>query len=175
MSAIENTDATAAGTDNPAVTRQFAVSPALLDAVGEDPAILTRVSRKMLLIQLSRQHKKLLEQDAPSGVRQAFIEQLSKIGDALPKQAANTNVGTGFSVSINFSGKVGSSAPSAQVTITQTPTDAAPEVVDVETIEALETSPDPAPEPLPDQLPSAAAVDLPPPEDVKAPKGWVMD
>jgi hypothetical protein len=172
MSATDTIDAPS---ENPAVNRQFAVSPALLEAVGDDPAILTRVSRKMLLIQLSRQHKKLLEQDAPSGVRQAFIEQLAKIGDALPKQAANTNVGTGFSVSINFSGKAGAAPQAAQVTITQNPE---PEVIDAETVDAvetIETRPDPAPEPLPDQIPAAAAVDLPPPEDAKPPKGWVMD
>jgi len=167
-----------APSENPAVNRQFAVSPALLEAVGDDPAILTRVSRKMLLIQLSRQHKKLLEQDAPSGVRQAFIEQLSKIGDALPKTNLNQNTGTGFSVSINFSGKAGT-PQKAEVVITPNAEEAAPaeaaDVVDAEATEIIEARPDPAPEPLPDQIPAAEAVDLPPPEDAKPPKGWVMD
>jgi len=160
--------------DNPAVARQFTVSPALLEEVGSDPAILTRVSRKMLLIQLSRQHKKLLESDAPAGVRQAFIEQLAKIGDALPKTNVNANTGTGFSVSINFSGKGagGGAAPiQAEVVVTADPA-GAPTPADEPVVDAVITE---VPDPIPDQLPPPAATELPVPDDAAPAKGWVMD
>lgn len=158
--------------DNPAVARQFTVSPALLEEVGQDPAILTRVSRKMLLLQLSRQHKKLMELDAPAGVRQAFIEQLAKIGDALPKTNLNQNVGTGFSVSINFSGKPGQSgAQVTQVVVTADPA-GDPTPADENIVDATITDVPDLPQ---EQLPPPEATDLPVPEDAQPKRGWVMD
>lgn len=162
--------------DNPAVARQFTVSPALLEEVGQDPAILTRVSRKMLLLQLSRQHKKLMEMDAPAGVRQSFIEQLAKIGDALPKTNLNTNVGTGFSVSINFSGRTGQSgaqvAQVAQVVVTAGENTSSENTIDENIVDATITD---VPDLPPEQLPAPEATELPLPEDTKPKRGWVME
>lgn len=94
--------------ENPAVSKQVAVSPALLEAVADDPKFLTGLARKMLLMALSKQHKKLMDHDAPVGQRQAHIEMLAKLGDAVPKATAASTV----PFSITFVG-----APGAPVQI----------------------------------------------------------
>ena len=97
--------------DNPAVSKQVSVSPALLEAVADDPKYLTSLARKMLLMALSRQHKKLMEPDAPVGQRQAHIEMLAKLGDAVPKAAAASTV----PFSITFVGAPGAAPQQVQI------------------------------------------------------------
>lgn len=97
--------------DNPAVSKQFSVSPVLLEAVAEDPKYMTGLARKMLLLALSKQHQKLMSDDAPVGQRQAHIELLSKLGDAVPKATAGTTV----PFSITFVGAPGGAAQQVHI------------------------------------------------------------
>jgi len=87
---------------NPAVASQTSLSPADLERVGNDPSLLTVTARKMLAVQLMTMHKRMADPNVPVSQRQAWIEFLSKLGDAVPKQIQAVTPGAGFSVQIVF-------------------------------------------------------------------------
>lgn len=85
---------------NPAVLQHTSVPPSLLEEVEKDPKVLTRIGRKMLLIQMDAIHRKLSDPNIGLGQRQAFAEFLAKLSDAYPKASTAVAPGSGFSVNI---------------------------------------------------------------------------
>ena len=118
---------------NPAVLQHTSVPPSLLEEVEKDPKVLTRIGRKMLLIQMDAIHRKLSDTTIGLGQRQAFAEFLAKISDAYPKASTAVAPGSGFSVNIIMGDSKPSSSPVPVV-----------EVVDVTEAKVIEHTPAPA-------------------------------
>lgn len=98
--------------DNPAVTRQLQINPALLEEVGTDPTVIPIWARKMYFIQQAQMHARMREANAPLGAKQAFLDHLAKVGDvggyAKANAAAAANPGAGFSINFVFPNDSGS-------------------------------------------------------------------
>jgi hypothetical protein len=102
--------------DNPAVTRQLAVPPAILEQVGQDGKALQSYTRKFLMAQLSVLQDKMRDVNVPLAQRMQYAELLAKYSDlpTTPKEQKNSNPNgnaPGFSVQIVFSGNAPQAAP----------------------------------------------------------------
>lgn len=99
--------------NNPAVAQQTALSPADLERIAKDPTVLTETSRKMLAVQMMTMHRRMADPTVPIGQRQSWMDFLAKLGDAMPKQAANGIgvSGPGFSVQIVLTQPTANSTP----------------------------------------------------------------
>ena len=92
--------------ENPAIERQTALPPALLEALESDPDAMTPHYRKMVAIQAYRLHKLAGSPSMPIGQRVQVLELFSKLAGVDKKgQAAQAASGPAFSVQIVFSGK----------------------------------------------------------------------
>jgi hypothetical protein len=103
--------------DNPAVTRQLAVPPAILEQVGQDGKALQSYTRKFLMAQLSVLQDKMRDVNVPLAQRMQYAELLAKYSD-LPTTPKDTGKNSnpngnapGFSVQIVFSGNAPQAAP----------------------------------------------------------------
>ncbi len=83
---------------NIAVTRLTKVPPALIEAVSKDASSAQPVIRAMALIQLHELHS--LRHTLSPAQRMQLVEVSAKLGDMVPKQAAQA--GGGGAVTINF-------------------------------------------------------------------------
>lgn len=115
--------------NNPAVSQHTRITPADLAEIGKNPAILSETARKMLALNMMVMHDRMKDVTVPIGQRQQWMDFLSKLGDAIPKQNAGAIgvSGPGFSVQIVMNAPAPAQA---------TPAPAA-DVVDTQTIEAI--------------------------------------
>ncbi len=89
---------------NPAVSKQLAMPPALLEEFASNPKAFKDYNLKLLAVHVDVMHMRMRDPTVPMSVRLQFMELLAKLGDAIPKQAnvsANAGVPT-FSVNINM-------------------------------------------------------------------------
>lgn len=108
--------------NNPAVSQQMNVSPAMLEAVGRDQRVLVDIAKKMSLVQLDSLHRAAGNPNLPMGQKIQIAELTMKVADLFPRAAvANASAGVPFSVNIVFSNKA---PPPNIVTNTVTTVDA---------------------------------------------------
>jgi len=90
--------------DNPAISAQLAMPPALLEEFIQNPKAFRAHHLKMLAVHADVVHMKLKDPSVGIAQRIQFMEFLAKISDILPKaaQAANASAGPGLTVKIVF-------------------------------------------------------------------------
>lgn len=89
---------------NPAVSKQIAMPPALLEEFASNPKAFKDYNLKLLAVHVDVMHMRMRDPTVPMSVRLQFMELLAKLGDAIPKQA-NVSANAGgptFSVNINM-------------------------------------------------------------------------
>lgn len=89
---------------NPAVSKQLAMPPALLEEFASNPKAFKDYNLKLLAVHVDVMHMRMRDPAVPMSVRLQFMELLAKLGDAIPKQtnvSANAG-GPSFSVNINM-------------------------------------------------------------------------
>ena len=67
--------------NNPAVSSQVAITPAMLEAVASDPKVMTKKARQIAMVQMQYIHDMLRDPNIPLGQRMSFFETTAKIGD----------------------------------------------------------------------------------------------
>jgi len=89
---------------NPAVSKQLAMPPALLEEFVANPKAFKDYNLKLLAVHIDLMHMRMRDPAVSMATRVQFMEFLAKVADAIPKQT-NVSAGAGgptFSVNINM-------------------------------------------------------------------------
>lgn len=105
--------------ENPAITRQTRIPPALLEEAAADARTVEAFNRKLYFVTIDRIQREMRQVNVPLGQRMAWAEHLAKYGkvgaQAPAAQGGIAGSGSGFSVNIVLNQPAQTALPKVEI------------------------------------------------------------